>query len=77
MKELKIKLEVIKERVELLAELNNDIQGEEGVPMVKLGGLVDDLFMLNPFTSEQIIPLLKESYEAELQAVNCLIANQN
>jgi len=77
LKDLKTKVKVIAERVELLQSLQSDIDGTEGVPEIKLGGLVDDLALLNPFTTVKVVAFLLEQYQREQQEFAKVIANQN
>ena len=49
-------------------------EGEE-IPMVKLGGLLEDLMLLNPTTHKQTVPFLLGLYEAELAVVNRISLN--
>ena len=77
LKDLKEKKKVIDERVELLESLQADVNGSKGVPEIKLGGLLDDLGVLNPFTVVKIVPFLLEMYQKEQQEFGQVIANQN
>jgi hypothetical protein len=65
------------ERVELLKEIVADMKASQGVPSVPLGGLVDDLFKLNPFRAERVIPFLLTEYEQEYDEITKIIAEQN
>jgi hypothetical protein len=68
---------VIEERVELLNSIVKDMEQSGGMPNIPLGGLFDDILLLNPFRGEKLIPILLAEYEQELEEVNLLMAKQN
>jgi len=71
------KVLVIEERLELLESLKLDVDSGEGIPDIKLGGLVDDLGILNPLTTVDTINFLLPLYNVELASYRALLANQN
>ena len=77
LKRLQTNKNVAQERLELLNEIIEEMERTGGMPDIKLGGLLDDLFILNPFRAEQIIPQLRDQYKSEVEEINQLIAGQN
>lgn len=66
---------IIEERIEFLTELKADMESGEEIPMVKLGGLLDDLMQLNPITHRTTVPFLLELFEAELATIKRIALN--
>lgn len=77
LKDLKTKITVIGERVELLRQLDKEIKETKAVSTVKLGGMVDDLTYLNPFTQEKLVPFLLDLYEQEQKGFEEILISMN
>ena len=66
---------IIEERIEFLTELKADMESGEEIPMVKLGGLLEDLMHLNPLSHKKTVPFLLECYQEELAAIDRISQN--
>lgn len=77
MERLQANKTVIEERIDLLQDVLEDMKRSGGVPEMKMGGLMDDLFLLNPFRAEEVLPFLLEQYKKECEEVKALIAGTN
>lgn len=76
-KRLQNNRQVIKDRIDLLEEVQAEMNGTGHMPSVPLGGLFDDIIKLNPFRAETLIPALLQEYRKELGEVDALVTNMN
>ena len=63
--ELTDKQNKIKERIEFLDIIVNDIKKTGNVPLVPFGGIINDLFLLNPEYIKIVIPDVLKLYQKE------------
>ena len=73
LKRLKEKKAIIKDRVDLLEQFNSEIK-DGNMPLLDMGGLVSDLFKLNPVSNTKLVPLLLELYKEEIKLMDNDIA---
>jgi hypothetical protein len=77
LKRLQSLRQVIDERVEFLEAVIEDMKRSGGVPEMKMGGLMDDLFLANPFRAEKLLPFLLEQYKEEQTEIKAIVAGNN
>lgn len=66
---------IIEERIEFLTDLKTEVDSGEEIPMVRLGGMLEDLMHLNPLSHKKTVPFLLECYQEELAAIDRISQN--
>lgn len=63
--QLKTKIEVIDQRIEILTYIQDEMKKSGAVLDVPLGGMTDDLLIINPHNANPILTLLLGLYHTE------------